>query len=152
MPEQNIISKGLIDRIGQNKSELKYRFNGKTYQKEIKIDNIREGLELIVKTLITKETPVISDTKEIDAAGHRVVHGGTDFDGPAVINKDVIASIRKLIPMAPLHNPPDLEGIEAARDNLPHSIQIACFDTAFHRTIPEYAYIYGLPYYLLSVL
>jgi len=91
---------------------------------------------------------VIEDIAEINAVGHRVVHGGEEFTGSVIIDDDVIASIEKFADLAPLHNPPNLIGIKAARNKLPNAKQVACFDTAFHTTIPPVAYIYALPYEL----
>jgi acetate kinase len=91
---------------------------------------------------------IIKDKSEISAVGHRVVHGGETFQSPTIINDKVISAIKENIPLAPLHNPPNLEGIEVARSIFPDSPQVAVFDTAFHQTIPQKAFLYALPYHL----
>jgi acetate kinase len=105
-------------------------------------------MELILDTLTDKDVGVIEDISQIGAVGHRVVHGGEEFTGSVVIDEKVVASIEKFADLAPLHNPLNLMGIRAAQYNLPHTRQVACFDTAFHTTIPEVAYMYALPYEL----
>lgn len=148
MPGQNMLAKGAIDRIGQSTSRFKYDSKVKVFDREVHTKTYQDNLSLIVQTITDKGIGIISHIKEIDIVGHRVVHGGSDFNGPAIINEAVIDSIKKLIPLAPLHNPPDLEGIKAAGKILPDTRQIACFDTTFHRTIPQTAFMYGLPYEL----
>lgn len=104
-------------------------------------------MALILETLAGAES-ALNDTSEIDAVGHRVVHGGEEFTGSVVITDEVIASIEHFADLAPLHNPPNLTGIRAAMHKLPNIPQVACFDTAFHATIPQVAYTYALPYEL----
>ncbi|MBA7715581.1 Acetate kinase [subsurface metagenome] len=101
-----------------------------------------------METLADKEVGVLRRISEIGAVGHRVVHGGEEFTGSVIIDEKVIASIKKFADLAPLHNPPNLAGILAAQRNLPNAKQVACFDTAFHATIPKVAYMYALPYEL----
>ena len=108
----------------------------------------REGLTRIVNLLLNPEYGVIRDKSEITAVGHRVVHGGEAFKAPTIVDEGVIAAIKKNIPLAPLHNPPNLTGIEVARNIFPDSPQVAVFDTAFHQTIPQRAFLYALPYEL----
>jgi acetate kinase len=103
-------------------------------------------MKLIIDTLTGPKTGVIKNVSEITAVGHRVVHGGEEFTGSVVIDEKVIASIEKFADLAPLHNPPNLTGIKASQKGLPHALQVACFDTAFHTSIPKVAYIYALPY------
>lgn len=131
MPKGEVLAKGTIERIGESE-----------------VQNHEQAIELILDSLVSDETGVIKDVSEIAAVGHRVVHGGEEFTGSVVIDDKVIASIEKFADLAPLHNPPNLTGIRAAIHHLPGAKQIACFDTAFHTTIPEVAYMYMLPYEL----
>jgi acetate kinase len=105
-------------------------------------------MELILNTLVSKEAGVMEDISAIGAVGHRVVHGGEEFTGSVVIDDKVIASIEKFAGLAPLHNPHNLTGIKASLAKLPNIKQVGCFDTAFHTTMPEVAYMYALPYEL----
>ena len=108
------------------------------------------GLNRIVELLIDKEHGVIQDKSEITAVGHRVVHGGEAFQSPTIIDEKVIDAIKENIPLAPLHNPPNLTGIEVSRTIFPDAPQVAVFDTAFHQTMPDYSFIYGIPYELYT--
>ncbi len=148
MPEQRVIAKGLVERIGEEGSALVYEHDGKKSKVEQSIPDHDAGVELILKALVSPEGGVIKDIGEIKAVGHRVVHGGEAFTGSVLINDEVIASIEKVADLAPLHNPPNLTGIRASQHAMPSVPQIACFDTAFHNTIPQVAYMYALPYEL----
>ena len=147
MPEKGVISKGLVERIGESGAALKYQHNGQKECVQCEIPDHQRGMALILETLVGADSP-LDDVTEIEAVGHRVVHGGEEFTGSVLINDVVIASIERFADLAPLHNPPNLTGIRAAIDKLPDIPQIACFDTAFHTTIPEVAYTYALPYEL----
>ncbi len=147
MPEKAVISKGLVERIGDSGAALKYQHNGEKKCVQCEIPDHQQGMALILDTLVGDDSP-LDDVTEIDAVGHRVVHGGEEFTGSVVITDVVIASIERFADLAPLHNPPNLTGIRAAIEKLPDIPQIACFDTAFHTTIPEVAYTYALPYEL----
>ena len=148
MPGAKVLARGSVERIGEEGSKLTHRYGHKKHVVEIKVSDHEEGMELILNTLASSDVGVIDDVSEIVAVGHRVVHGGEEFTGSVVIDDNVIASIEKFADLAPLHNPPNLTGIKAARSKLPHAKQIACFDTAFHTTIPQVAYMYALPYEL----
>ncbi len=148
MPEGTVLAKGMVERIGEENSKLSQDFDGKTHTVETAIANHEVGMALILDTLVSKEAGVIADINEISAAGHRVVHGGEEFTGSVVIDDKVIASIENFADLAPLHNPPNLTGIQASQHKLPDIPQVACFDTAFHATIPEVAYTYALPHEL----
>ncbi len=113
-----------------------------------KVEDVGKAMELILETLASRDVGVIQDFSEIGGVGHRVVHGGEEFTGSVIIDEKVIASIVKFADLAPLHNPPNLAGIRAVQRRLPDAKQVACFDTAFHATIPKIAYMYGLPYEL----
>ncbi len=148
MPEQKVLSKGLVERIGEVGAALEHQYEDQTHRLEGEILNHEEGIALILETLISPENGVLKNINEIKAVGHRVVHGGEAFTGSVVIDENVIRSIEEVADLAPLHNPPNLTGIRAAMHELPGVPQIACFDTAFHTTIPQVAYMYALPYEL----
>jgi len=148
MPQSKVLAKGVLEKIGEESSRLMHTFNGGEHEIKAKIEHHEQGMELILDTLLHEEVGVLKDKSEIAAVGHRVVHGGEEFTGSVVISDKVIASIEKFSDLAPLHNPPNLVGIRAGQKQLPGVVQVACFDTAFHSTIPEYAYLYALPYEL----
>ena len=148
MPDAEILARGFVERIGEKSSKLSHFFHGKTHTVSTKVEDVEKAMELILETLADKEVGVLRQISEIGAVGHRVVHGGEEFTGSVIIDEKVIASIEKFADLAPLHNPPNLAGILAAQRNLPNVKQVACFDTAFHATIPKVAYMYALPYEL----
>jgi acetate kinase len=148
MPQAEVLAMGFVERIGEEKSMLSHCFNDKTYTVSEKIESVEKAIELILRTLVDEEVGVLQQISEIGAVGHRVVHGGEEFTGSVVIDDNVIASIDKFADLAPLHNPPNLAGIKAAQSHLQNITQVACFDTAFHATIPKVAYMYALPYEL----
>ena len=148
MPQVEILAKGEVERIGEESSELSHFFNGKTHTVQTKVEDVEKGMELILEILVSRDVGVIQDFSEIGAVGHRVVHGGEEFTGSVIIDEKVIASIEKFADLAPLHNPPNLAGIRAVQRRLANAKQVACFDTAFHATIPKVAYMYALPYEL----
>lgn len=147
MPEKRVISKGLVERIGESNAALEHHDGDEVRRSEVEISDHEEGMALILQTLTGNEG-VLEHAEEIGAIGHRVVHGGEEFTGSVLITPEVIASIERFADLAPLHNPPNLTGIRAAVNALPEVPQVACFDTAFHATIPEVAYTYALPYQL----
>jgi len=148
MPQAEVLAKGLVEQIGGETSILSHSYHGKTYTEQTKVEDVEKGVELILQILISKEIGVIQHFSEIGAVGHRVVHGGEEFTGSVIIDEKVIASIRKFAELAPLHNPHNLAGIRAVQRRLPDARQVACFDTAFHATIPKVAFLYALPYEL----
>ena len=148
MPGAQVIATGFVEKIGEADSELSHFHQGKTYTNPVKVQDVKEAMELILQTLVDKEVGVLRQISEINAVGHRVVHGGEEFTGSVIIDENVIASIEKFADLAPLHNPPNLAGIQAAQHHLGDTTQVACFDTAFHSTIPKVAYMYALPYEL----
>jgi acetate kinase len=148
MPQAEILAKGLVERIGEKNSNLTHSFHGDTYTVQAKVSGVAKGMELIFQTLVSEEVGVLEDISEIGAVGHRVVHGGEEFARSVIIDDEVIASIERFAELAPLHNPPNLAGIRAVQHILPDIKQVACFDTAFHATIPKVAYMYALPYEL----
>ena len=148
MPGAKVLARGSVEKIGEEVSKLSHRYDGKTHTVEAKVADHEKGMELILEAIISEDVGVIKSVSEIEAVGHRVVHGGEEFTGSVIIDDKVIASIEKFADLAPLHNPPNLVGIQAARSKLADAKQIACFDTSFHTTIPEVAYMYALPYEL----
>jgi len=140
----NSLVNGIIEQIGEKISHAKIKFEGGELEKSVSIPNHKIGLEIMNSLLM--ESKIIKDLCEIDGIGHRVVHGGEEFSKPTIIDKSVIEQIEKLIPLAPLHNPANLEGIKSSIEHCPNVPQVAVFDTAFHSTIPPHAYMYALPY------
>ena len=144
--EQKSIASALIERIGEEVSYSEVRYEDQTFSNRTPLSTHQEALEVLFSLL--KESNVISSVKDLDAIGHRVVHGGSAFSEPTLINKEVIENIRSLIPLAPLHNPANLKGIEIIAKAYPNIPQVAVFDTAFHQTMPKHAALYPLPYEL----
>lgn len=141
------LAKGMVSRIGMSGAVLtQQRHDGHevTISGEI-LDHIM-AIEYVVTMLLSPNHGVIKDKKEIDAVGHRVVHGGEKFTESCLVTPEVKQELRKLIELAPLHNPHNIRGINAAISNLPDVPNVAVFDTAFHHRMPDYAYVYGLPY------
>lgn len=142
------VAGGMIDRIGSESAVLKHEVCGNTTKSERKISDHRQGLELILKALLNFEPKAIDNLEEILAVGHRVVHGGDEFFDSTLVDERVLETIKRWAHLAPLHNPPNIAGIEAAQSLLPGIPQVAVFDTAFHQTMTEVAYIYPIPYEL----
>jgi len=145
MPEQTIICSGIIERIGQNNSIFQFKAENTSIKETSSILNHKEGLQRLSKQLLDKETGVLNSPEDITIVGHRVVHGGRHFSKTTVVTDAVKNKIKELSTLAPLHNPPNLEGIEVAEEIFPSATQVAVFDTAFHQSIPEYAYKYAIP-------
>lgn len=143
------LAKGMVERIGMSSAVLVHQPKGK---EEIKIvGEILDhsiAMEYVIAVLLSPNHGVLSDRNEIDAVGHRVVHGGETFSGSVLITDDVLRALRDNIELAPLHNPPNLKGIAAAKEHLPNIPQCGVFDTAFHMSMPPHAYLYGIPYKL----
>ena len=144
--KRKVLAKGLLEKIGEINSSQVHRIGGKVVKKQDEVANYEEGLKSILALLLDEKRGVIKDASEISAVGHRVVHGGEDFFHSVLIDDEVIKTIKSYISLAPLHNPPNLAGIEAARNLFPDVPQVAVFDTAFHQTLPEKAFLYALPY------
>ncbi len=143
---QRALARGLVSRIGEERAQLEAQSDGEKHIRQTPIPDHGRGLELILKALLDRRTGVVGSLSEISAVGHRVVHGGSFFEAPAVLTADVIDKIERCAPLAPLHNPPALVGIREALRALPHARQAAVFDTAFHATIPPKAHVYAIPY------
>jgi acetate kinase len=148
---RKILAGGLAEKIGEESGILTHRRtlpNGESVEEvhEGVIADHREGLNRIVALLVDPEHGVIADKTEVSAVGHRVVHGGEAFSSTVIIDEKVIAAIREYVPLAPLHNPANLTGIEVAGSIFPDAPQVAVFDTAFHQTIPSHAFLYAIPH------
>ncbi len=145
LPEFKVLAKGLVEKIGLDNSELHYETDEIQVEEEIAIVNHTVALERVVHYLLDEDKGVVKSKSDIQAVGHRVVHGGSDFTRTTFIDQAVKDKIRELIPLAPLHNPANLKGIEVAEQIFPNAHQIAAFDTAFHQTMPEEAFTYAIP-------
>lgn len=145
MPSETILCSGQIERIGFSDAFFKYKTPSKTIELEASILNHKAALKLVSQHLLDKKVGVIKSPEDINVVGHRVVHGGNYFSDTTLITKEVKEKIKFLSSLAPLHNPPNLEGIDVAEDIFPTAKQVAVFDTAFLQTIPEVAYKYAIP-------
>jgi len=150
MPSQEVICSGLVERIGLKNPKIKYKSKDTTIERVCRISDHKVGLEKVVKFLLDDEVGVIKSTSEIQAVGHRVVHGGSTFSDTVVVNEKVKDKIKQLFSLAPQHNPANYEGIVVAESIFPEAKQIAVFDTAFHQTMPVEAYKYAIPNELLE--
>lgn len=144
---EQVLAKGLCERIGIDGSQIVYSPAGSDKITTVSpMPDHNEAIRLVIDALTKGDNAVISDLSEIDAVGHRVVHGGEDFASSVIIDESVKDAIRKCSDLAPLHNPANLIGIDACEKLMPGVPQVAVFDTAFHQTMPEKAYLYALPY------
>lgn len=143
----SLMAKGLVERIGGEGGHLKHQPSGKdAFEATRNIPDHTVGIQLVLDALVDPAHGVLSNLGDIEAVGHRVVHGGEEFFRSALITPEVISQIQKCCEIAPLHNPANLLGIEAVCKNLPNVPQVAVFDTAFHQTMPDFNYLYGIPY------
>ncbi|MBQ9935884.1 MAG: acetate kinase [Lachnospiraceae bacterium] len=144
---EQVLAKGICERIKLPMGEMSHQTTGKDKIKlEIPIPDHSVAVRLVLDKLIDKEVGAINSLDEINAIGHRVVHGGEKFAGSAIINQEVFSAIEECNDLAPLHNPANLIGIKACQELMPNLPQVAVFDTAFHQTMPSKAYIYGIPF------
>jgi acetate kinase len=147
MEEEELLAGGLVERIGSGEAALVYRVPGKEASRSaVEARDHEQAIDLVLRTLCHPDYGVLDDIHRIDAIGHRVVHGGETFTQPVLINEAVLRKIKECMRFAPLHNPPNVSGIEASLFLIPFARQIAVFDTAFHQTMKPEAYIYALPY------
>lgn len=145
--DYNLLAKGLVERIGLETGILSHRVTGKDkYETEDNIPNHTHGIKKVLEILTDSQLGVLNSLSDIQAVGHRVAHGGEFFNSSRLVNQDVIEGIEKLCELAPLHNPANLLGIYAIKTLMPETPQVAVFDTSFHQTMPNYAYMYALPY------
>jgi acetate kinase len=143
----DLLAKGLLERVGLKDSELTHQPKDKDKVKLVSdVPDHTIGIDIILKTLMHPEYGVIKDKSEIDAVGHRVVHGGEKFSGSVAITQEVIDEMEECVDLAPLHNPANLKGIYAMRTLMPEVRQCGVFDTAFHQTMPVHTFMYAVPY------
>ena len=147
MVDERRVAAGLVERIGMRDSVLTYEpANGEKIKEEADIADHETAIKRVLGKLVDAKVGVIKSLSDIAAIGHRVVHGGEKFSGSVLITKDVIAALKENIPLAPLHNPPNITGIEAMQKALPGVANVGVFDTSFHSSMPPESYIYALPY------
>ncbi|MDY3265948.1 MAG: acetate kinase [Phocaeicola sp.] len=147
MTSKEVLAQGGIEKLGLEDSFLKITLpNGEKKILNKYIPEHTAGVQFIFDTLVNEEYGALKDLHEINAVGHRVLHGGTKFSGSVLINDDVIAAVEECCDLGPLHNPANLKGIYAVKKLMPEVPQVAVFDTAFHQTMPEHAYLYPIPY------
>lgn len=146
MENKHVLAEGIVEKIGDDLSLYTYKSEPYTKKKrEMIIEDHAKGLQLIIDSLLDPTHGVLKNADDIVAVGHRLVHGGEYYSGSVRITKEVEAVLERCCALAPLHNPANIKGIEAVHKNLPNTIQVGCFDTAFHQTIPPKAYLYPLP-------
>ena len=140
MPEAKVLISGIFERIGIDNGIYTIKINGEKLKKEADLKNHSVAVKILLKELV--ENKVIESLDEIKGVGHRLVHGGDKYNKSVIIDDDVIKTVKELIPLAPLHNPANIMGVEA----IPNAVQVGCFDTAFHQTMDEDSYLYAVPY------
>ena len=149
MKAEKLLAKGLVERIGLDDGiHTWYRPGGEDHKDIEPIPDHARAIEMVLAALTDPADGVIGSMAEVNAVGHRVVHAGEEYSGSVVITDDVIRALYDCVPLAPLHNPANITGIEAARKVMPEVPMVGVFDTAFHQTMPDRAYIYPIPYYL----
>ena len=147
MDNDAVLAKGLCDRIGIDGGNFKHKVEGREdYKLEIQMKNHEEAVKLVVDTLVDKEHGVISSMEEIGAVGHRLVHGADKFSKSVIITDEVIETVKECSVLSPLHNPANLTGVKACQEIMGDIPQVGVFDTGFHQTMPDYAYLYPIPY------
>jgi acetate kinase len=147
MEDESVLAKGLVDRIGLDGSVLNHQPTGKPkVPLTADIKNHTIAIKMVLDALADPEHGVVSSIEEIDAIGHRVVHGAEKFSDSVLISPAVLAALDEFTELAPLHNPPNISGINACAEILPNVPQVGVFDTAFHQTMPKHAFLYGIPY------
>ena len=144
MPEEEILMKGTMERIGLDGSNLSIRIGENKIQKDVELNDHEDAVNVLLKELL--EQGVISSLDEIEAVGHRIVHGGNLYSSSVVMTDRVLHEIENISDLAPLHNPANLIGVKAFQKAIPTAIQVGCFDTAFHQTMKEADYLYPVPY------
>jgi acetate kinase len=144
MPEEKVLISGLFERIGINGSNYSFKVNEDKIKKEVVLSTHEDAVKILTEELINLN--IVKDLNEIEAIGHRVVHGGDKYSDSVVIDEDVLKTIEELFDLAPLHNPANLMGIKAFMHVIPNAIAVAVFDTAFHQTLKKEDYLYSVPY------
>ena len=148
MEEDRVMARGMVAKIGEPGSYIEHETERVRIRDDVTVPDHATGLDMLVRYLMNRDYGVIDDTSEVAAVGHRVVHGGETFAKSTLITESVKEKIRQCIPLAPLHNPYNLAGIDAARKLFPNIPHVAVFDTSFHQTLPEKAFLYPIPYRL----
>ena len=148
MRNEAILAKGIVERIGSDGPFLKYEANGAECEQKALVANHSEALDLVCRTLVDKKIGVLESLEEVEAIGHRIVHGGEKLTASMLIDASVKDGIRECSSLAPLHNPPNLGGIEACEEELPGTPNVAVFDTAFHQSMPPASFLYAVPHEL----
>lgn len=151
MPSEQVLAKGVVEKIGLSDSFMKHEKIG--FEKQVitkDIPNHKVGINSVLECLLDENMGSLKSIDEVGAVGHRVVHAGEKYSGSVKVTDSVIDALTECISLAPLHNPPNLEGIRAMKALLPNVPQVAVFDTAFHQTMPEYSYLYAIPYELYT--
>lgn len=149
LPNYQVITVGIVERVGTSEAFIKVQKpDGTKEEIPSAVPDHTAGVELILEKLLDPQIGYIQSLDEIEAVGHRLVHGGEVFSGSVIINDEVVSQLEKCIPLAPLHNPANIMGIRAAQKVLSNKPHCGVFDTAFHQTMPEHAYMYALPYHL----
>ena len=147
MANEDVLAKGIVERIGIEGSRLKHRPTSKEQVvMERPLKSHTEAIEMVLDALVDEQHGVIESMNDITAIGHRVVHGGEKFSKSVLIDDEVMKALEDNVDLAPLHNPANIMGIEACKQIMPDKKQVGVFDTAFHQTMPERAYLYGIPY------
>ncbi|MDD6130634.1 MAG: acetate kinase [Prevotellaceae bacterium] len=146
MDDKRVITSGGIEKIGLPDSFLKLKYNGQKIQIDRPIEEHTAGVQFIFEVLTTGEYAVLESLDELDAVGHRMVHGGEKFNQSVLLTPEVMTVFEACNDLAPLHNPANIKGVNAVKALLPDIPQVGVFDTAFHQTMPDYAYMYALPY------
>ena len=147
MNGESVLAKGLVERIGIDGSRIKHTKTGMdSVSREVDFPTHTEAIKYVLDMLVDAEYGVLKSLSELSAAGHRIVHGGEKFTSSVLVTPEVMKGIEEVIPLAPLHNPANLQGIKAVQTVLPELPNVVVFDTAFHQTMPPKAYIYGIDY------
>ncbi|QMS86047.1 acetate kinase [Xianfuyuplasma coldseepsis] len=144
MPQETVLTSGIVERIGIENSVIKIKMNGEKFEEKTPVKDHSVAVKLLLHKLV--DLNIVSSIEDINGVGHRVVHGGEKFANSVEITEDVIQAIEEVSDLAPLHNPANLTGIRAFQEALPHIKGVAVFDTAFHQTMKEEEYLYGVPY------
>ena len=146
METEETLASGYYERIGSDKAFLTHKVNGEKVKVEEPAKDHSEALKVVMNQLLDEKYHTISSLDEIDAIGHRMVHGGEKFNSSVLINDEVLAAVEECVPLAPLHNPAGILGVKACQKEMPGKPNVGVFDTAFHQTIPQERYIYPIPY------
>lgn len=144
LPEKETIANGVFEKIGLDDSFYTIKYNGEKIKKEASLPNHEVAVEILIKELL--DMKIVSTLEEIEGIGHRILHGGSEFTEPVILNKEVIKGISKYNELGPLHNPANLLGVEAFMKALPNVINVGVFDTGFHQTMTEEHFLYPVPY------